>query len=62
MTLPVPTCRVAEPEWFGTAAEALPNDADQSVLIGRIWDLTAATGVGRGCSHRSTSRPSKPPG
>ncbi|GAB3863438.1 fumarylacetoacetate hydrolase family protein [Micromonospora andamanensis] len=24
--------------WFGTAAEALPDDAEDSVLIGRIWD------------------------
>ncbi|GIJ80268.1 Fumarylacetoacetate (FAA) hydrolase family protein [Micromonospora phaseoli] len=24
--------------WFGTVAEALPADADDSVLIGRIWD------------------------
>ncbi|MBX7266190.1 fumarylacetoacetate hydrolase family protein [Micromonospora sp. Llam7] len=24
--------------WFGTAAEALPDDADHSVLIGRIWN------------------------
>ncbi|MFY1693147.1 fumarylacetoacetate hydrolase family protein [Plantactinospora sp. WMMB782] len=26
------------PEWFGTAAEVLPDDAGQSVLVGRIWD------------------------
>ncbi|WP_246016776.1 fumarylacetoacetate hydrolase family protein [Micromonospora pisi] len=25
-------------DWFGTASEALPDDADQSVLVGRIWD------------------------
>ncbi|MBQ1026171.1 fumarylacetoacetate hydrolase family protein [Micromonospora sp. C95] len=24
--------------WFGTAGEALPDDAEDSVLIGRIWD------------------------
>ncbi|MEV4713891.1 fumarylacetoacetate hydrolase family protein [Micromonospora sp. NPDC049374] len=24
--------------WFGSAAEALPDDVDHSVLIGRIWD------------------------
>ncbi|MEV2238053.1 fumarylacetoacetate hydrolase family protein [Micromonospora sp. NPDC049891] len=24
--------------WFGTAVEALPDDAEDSVLIGRIWD------------------------
>jgi fumarylacetoacetate (FAA) hydrolase family protein len=28
--------------WFGTAAEALPDDAADSVLIGRIWDPAAA--------------------
>ncbi|MDG4787884.1 fumarylacetoacetate hydrolase family protein [Micromonospora sp. WMMD1102] len=35
MTLPSPD---ATPEWFGTAAEVLPDDAEQSVLVGRIWD------------------------
>ncbi|MFF5179721.1 fumarylacetoacetate hydrolase family protein [Micromonospora sp. NPDC000316] len=24
-------------DWFGSPAEALPHDADQSVLIGRVW-------------------------
>ncbi len=38
MTLPVPNARAAAPEWFGTAADALPDDAHDSVLIGRIWD------------------------
>ncbi|MEV1179449.1 fumarylacetoacetate hydrolase family protein [Nonomuraea sp. NPDC049784] len=28
----------AEAGWFGTAADALPDDAADSVLIGRIWD------------------------
>ncbi|MEV4565482.1 fumarylacetoacetate hydrolase family protein [Nonomuraea sp. NPDC049419] len=28
----------AEPDWFGTAADALPDDAADAVLIGRIWD------------------------
>jgi fumarylacetoacetate (FAA) hydrolase family protein len=28
--------------WFGTAAEALPDDAADSVLVGRIWDPAAA--------------------
>lgn len=28
----------AESDWFGTAADALPDDAQESVLIGRIWD------------------------
>ncbi|MET8862016.1 fumarylacetoacetate hydrolase family protein [Nonomuraea sp. NPDC004580] len=28
----------AEPAWFGTAADALPDDAADAVLIGRIWD------------------------
>ncbi|PZF86613.1 fumarylacetoacetate hydrolase family protein [Jiangella anatolica] len=27
--------------WFGTAADALPEDADRSVLIGRVWDPDA---------------------
>ncbi|MEU5903106.1 fumarylacetoacetate hydrolase family protein [Micromonospora sp. NPDC047467] len=25
-------------DWFGSPAEALPDDVDQSVLIGRVWD------------------------
>ncbi|NJP26313.1 fumarylacetoacetate hydrolase family protein [Microbispora hainanensis] len=28
----------AEADWFGTAADALPDDAEESILIGRIWD------------------------
>jgi fumarylacetoacetate (FAA) hydrolase family protein len=28
----------ADTGWFGTAAEALPDDADNCVLIGRVWD------------------------
>ncbi|WP_432861941.1 fumarylacetoacetate hydrolase family protein [Microbispora rosea] len=28
----------AEVDWFGTAADALPDDAEDSILIGRIWD------------------------
>ncbi|MEV4299298.1 fumarylacetoacetate hydrolase family protein [Microbispora rosea] len=28
----------AEVDWFGTAAGALPDDAEDSILIGRIWD------------------------
>ncbi|MEV4804050.1 fumarylacetoacetate hydrolase family protein [Nonomuraea sp. NPDC049421] len=31
----------AEPAWFGTAADALPDDAADAVLIGRIWDPLA---------------------
>ncbi|GAB3908998.1 fumarylacetoacetate hydrolase family protein [Microbispora bryophytorum] len=31
----------AEVDWFGTAADALPDDAEDSVLIGRIWDPVA---------------------
>ncbi|MFG1976814.1 fumarylacetoacetate hydrolase family protein [Nonomuraea fuscirosea] len=27
-----------EPAWYGTAANALPDDAADAVLIGRIWD------------------------
>lgn len=27
--------------WYGTAAEALPDDAENSVLVGRIWDPAA---------------------
>ncbi len=29
---------IADGDWFGTAATALPVDADDSVLIGRIWN------------------------
>ncbi|MEO3926856.1 fumarylacetoacetate hydrolase family protein [Micromonosporaceae bacterium B7E4] len=36
MTLPS-----SGPDWFGTAADALPEDAEASVLIGRIWDPAA---------------------
>ncbi|MEV6366940.1 fumarylacetoacetate hydrolase family protein [Micromonospora musae] len=36
MTVPRP--RAAGSQWFGTTTEALPNDVDHSVLIGRIWD------------------------
>ncbi|MET8231130.1 fumarylacetoacetate hydrolase family protein [Micromonospora sp. NPDC005298] len=38
MTVPEPRGRAADEDWFGTAAEALPDDAAQSVLVGRIWD------------------------
>jgi fumarylacetoacetate (FAA) hydrolase family protein len=38
MTLAPAEAFTAVPDWFGTAAEALPDDADDSVLIGRIWD------------------------
>jgi len=38
MTVPQPQALAAGPGWFGTAAEALPDDVDQSVLVGRIWD------------------------
>ncbi|MGC5054382.1 fumarylacetoacetate hydrolase family protein [Micromonospora sp. DT48] len=31
---------MSQEPWFGTAAEALPDDVDHSVLIGRIWDPT----------------------
>jgi fumarylacetoacetate (FAA) hydrolase family protein len=33
--------RVDQAGWFGTAAEALPDDAEHSVLIGRVWDPAA---------------------
>ncbi|MFC3499460.1 fumarylacetoacetate hydrolase family protein [Micromonospora krabiensis] len=36
MTVPRP--RGSGAQWFGTAAEALPDDVDHSVLVGRIWD------------------------
>ncbi|WBB50198.1 fumarylacetoacetate hydrolase family protein [Verrucosispora sp. WMMA2044] len=29
---------MSEEPWFGSAAEALPDDAEDSVLVGRIWD------------------------
>ncbi|MEW9528727.1 fumarylacetoacetate hydrolase family protein [Microbispora sp. NPDC049125] len=38
MTQPSPDEPAAEAGWFGTAADALPDDAADSVLIGRIWD------------------------
>src|SRR5689334_17482779 len=38
MTLPHPGALAAGADWFGTAAEALPDDADHSLLVGRIWD------------------------
>ncbi|WP_433124873.1 fumarylacetoacetate hydrolase family protein [Micromonospora sp. CA-240977] len=38
MTVPQPRQQPAGADWFGTAAEALPDDVDDSVLIGRIWD------------------------
>ncbi|GGO32508.1 fumarylacetoacetate hydrolase family protein [Micromonospora parathelypteridis] len=38
MTVPQPRGLAADAHWFGTGAEALPDDADHSVLIGRIWD------------------------
>ncbi|WP_422770436.1 fumarylacetoacetate hydrolase family protein [Plantactinospora sp. WMMC1484] len=31
----------ADANWCGTAVDALPDDADESVLIGRIWDPAA---------------------
>ena len=40
MTLPPPGALAADSAWFGTAADALPDDAADSVLIGRIWDPT----------------------
>ncbi|WCN79399.1 fumarylacetoacetate hydrolase family protein [Micromonospora sp. LH3U1] len=38
MTVPQPRGLAADADWFGTSAEALPNDADDGVLLGRIWD------------------------
>ncbi|MGC4746768.1 fumarylacetoacetate hydrolase family protein [Micromonospora sp. DT201] len=38
MTVPQPRGLAADADWFGTGAEALPDAADHSVLIGRIWD------------------------
>lgn len=41
MTVPRPRGSDRDADWCGTAAEALPDDADQAVLIGRIWDPSA---------------------
>lgn len=41
MILPLPETVGAKDEWYGTAADALPDDAENSVLIGRIWDPAA---------------------
>jgi fumarylacetoacetate (FAA) hydrolase family protein len=41
MTLRSRETVAAAPDWFGTAAEALPHDVGHSVLIGRIWDPVA---------------------
>ncbi|MFC6079871.1 fumarylacetoacetate hydrolase family protein [Sphaerisporangium aureirubrum] len=41
MIRPSPDELAAGAGWFGTAAEALPDDAADSVLIGRIWDPLA---------------------
>ncbi|GIG92143.1 fumarylacetoacetate hydrolase family protein [Plantactinospora endophytica] len=41
MTLLPPEAPGAESNWFGTAADMLPDDAAESVLIGRIWDPAA---------------------
>ncbi|MBY8870288.1 fumarylacetoacetate hydrolase family protein [Micromonospora sp. PLK6-60] len=38
MTVLQPAAPTAGADWFGTAAEALPHDADHGLLIGRIWD------------------------
>ncbi|MDG4782129.1 fumarylacetoacetate hydrolase family protein [Micromonospora sp. WMMD961] len=38
MTMPRPRAAASGAGWSGTAAEALPDDVDASVLIGRIWD------------------------
>ncbi|MEV4761734.1 fumarylacetoacetate hydrolase family protein [Micromonospora chokoriensis] len=38
MTVPRPRGATLDAGWSGTAAEALPDDADTSVLVGRIWD------------------------
>lgn len=49
MTLPAPRAfatgpdrlgTTTGPDWVGTAAEALPDDTAQSLLVGRIWDPT----------------------
>ncbi|MET7876083.1 fumarylacetoacetate hydrolase family protein [Micromonospora profundi] len=38
MTVPKPRELPAEANWFGSPTEALPDDVDHSVLVGRIWD------------------------
>ncbi|WP_433650202.1 fumarylacetoacetate hydrolase family protein [Micromonospora zamorensis] len=38
MTVPRPRRTTPGTGWAGTAVEALPDDADDSVLVGRIWD------------------------
>ncbi|MEU1643049.1 fumarylacetoacetate hydrolase family protein [Micromonospora zamorensis] len=38
MTVPRPRRTTPGAGWVGTAVEALPDDADDSVLVGRIWD------------------------
>ncbi|WP_328382169.1 fumarylacetoacetate hydrolase family protein [Micromonospora zamorensis] len=38
MTVPRPRRTTPGAGWAGTAVEALPDDADDSVLVGRIWD------------------------
>ncbi|MGW2624428.1 fumarylacetoacetate hydrolase family protein [Micromonospora taraxaci] len=38
MTVPRPRGAAVDAGWAGTAAEALPDDAGTSVLVGRIWD------------------------
>jgi fumarylacetoacetate (FAA) hydrolase family protein len=39
--LPSPRTVAADTDWYGTAADALPDDAEHSILIGRIWDPAA---------------------
>ncbi|MBM0277695.1 fumarylacetoacetate hydrolase family protein [Micromonospora tarensis] len=41
MTVPRPRRVATDADWVGTAAEALPDDADRGVLVGRIWDPSA---------------------
>lgn len=41
MTLPQTEAKEAEAGWYGTAAEALPDDAENGILVGRIWDAAA---------------------
>jgi fumarylacetoacetate (FAA) hydrolase family protein len=41
MTVRSPDPLAAEPDWFGTADDALPEDSADSILIGRIWDPAA---------------------
>ncbi|SCF07868.1 fumarylacetoacetate hydrolase family protein [Micromonospora chokoriensis] len=38
MTVPRPRGAALDARWSGTAVEALPDDADASVLVGRVWD------------------------